>query len=130
MDFNPCQNYSTPPVTRQVQSLRGMGNRHSRDAPAQHLVQQHAQLPSQSIITKMYACFQVLTTVLCKSNANDNRRISQISRYITRFYLKRYIERYVTSHAKTFRAVAVRTLNGTASERVTNGKASHSKRVT
>ena len=31
-------------------------------------------------------------TVLCKSNANDNR---WISRYITRIYLKQYIERYI-----------------------------------
>ena len=36
-----------------------------------------------------------VNTVLCKSNANDNRRISQISRYLTRFYLKRYIQRYI-----------------------------------
>lgn len=30
VDFNPPQNYSTPPIRRQVRSLRGMGNRHSR----------------------------------------------------------------------------------------------------
>ena len=30
VDLNPRQNYSTPPVRRQVRSLRGMGNRHSR----------------------------------------------------------------------------------------------------
>lgn len=30
MDFNPSQNYSIPPVRKQVRSLRGMGTRHSR----------------------------------------------------------------------------------------------------
>ena len=30
LDFNPYQNYSIPPIRRQVQSLWGMGNRHSR----------------------------------------------------------------------------------------------------
>ena len=30
VDLNPRQNYSTPPIRRQVRSLRGMGNHHSR----------------------------------------------------------------------------------------------------
>ena len=30
VDFNPHKNYSIPPIRRQVQSLRGIGNRHSR----------------------------------------------------------------------------------------------------
>lgn len=71
VDFNPRQNYSIP---RQVRSLRGMGTQQKiGEAGARPLVQLRAQLPRQSIFTKIYACFQVLTTTRCQEVQRKRR---------------------------------------------------------